>query len=414
MKGAPRCILLLAIVVHIPGAPVSHHLLPMGLLRLAEAGARLRGLESQEELSSPRSSSIFLAKTTFRRLLNIWKDRRSHRSRDPELHPVNRRHRSSIWSASASTPTDTLLLVPRFPAYAGKRRGLTRKFVVRGGQVASAMVTGAKLGLRVKYIGTVGDDERGRIQLASLQEAHINLDDVEVRAGCPNQTAYIVIAINQHRRAHRFLEPAGLPASRSRIVSRSRKSPAGWMLHIDWARHAGRWRKPLAKLARAHGIPVSVDIDTIYHGFDRRAWLYRLSSRQLRTSPANGPANGRSVSRPTERIQDEYKMRVAAMTLGDHGALARFEGRFIYSPAFVVDCVDTTGAGDVFHGAFCYAVLGGMTMRDTLEFANAMAALNCTQLGARGGIANAAEARALMERAERRSSTDFAAAAPSA
>jgi sulfofructose kinase len=49
-----------------------------------------------------------------------------------------------------------------------------------------------------------------------------------------------------------------------------------------------------------------------------------------------------------------------------------------------------------------------MTMRDTLEFANAMAALNCTQLGARGGIATASEARALMERADRRSSTDFA------
>ncbi len=43
-----------------------------------------------------------------------------------------------------------------------------------------------------------------------------------------------------------------------------------------------------------------------------------------------------------------------------YGALARAEGRFIYSPAFVVNCVDTTGAGDVFHGAFCYAVLQNM------------------------------------------------------
>ena len=101
-------------------------------------------------------------------------------------------------------------------------------------------------------------------------------------------------------------------------------------------------------------------------------------------------------------------MKCAAMTLGSHGALARMDGKFVYSPAFVVNCVDTTGAGDVFHGAFCYAVLKGMGMRETLEFANAMAALNCTKLGARGGIATAAEARALIERGERRANKDFA------
>ena len=96
------------------------------------------------------------------------------------------------------------------------------------------------------------------------------------------------------------------------------------------------------------------------------------------------------------------------MTLGAHGALAREDGRFVYSPGFVVNCVDTTGAGDVFHGAFCYSVLKGVSMRDALEFSNAMAALNCTRLGARGGIAAADRGRALIERGERRSHPDFA------
>ena len=95
-------------------------------------------------------------------------------------------------------------------------------------------------------------------------------------------------------------------------------------------------------------------------------------------------------------------MRVAAMTVGAHGALAAMGGKFIYSPAFVVNCIDTTGAGDVFHGAFCYAVLQEMPMREALEFSNAMAALNCTALGARGGISGLEEIRALMARAERR------------
>ena len=73
--------------------------------------------------------------------------------------------------------------------------------------------------------------------------------------------------------------------------------------------------------------------------------------------------------------------------------------------------MDTTGAGDVFHGAFCYSVLQGMAMHDALEFSNAMAALNCTALGARGGIRGSADIRALMARAERRAQPDFAARA---
>ena len=95
------------------------------------------------------------------------------------------------------------------------------------------------------------------------------------------------------------------------------------------------------------------------------------------------------------------------MTLGAYGSLARCAGKFLYAPAFVVDCVDTTGAGDVFHGAFCYAVLQGMAMRDALEFSNAMAALNCLALGARGGIAGVEKVRQLMSRAERRSKPEF-------
>src|ERR1039457_4614088 len=78
--------------------------------------------------------------------------------------------------------TDTLLVVPRFPAYAGKVP-FEEEIVSPGGQVASAMAACARLGLRTKYIGTIGDDERGRIPLASLRAAGINVDQVPRRAG---------------------------------------------------------------------------------------------------------------------------------------------------------------------------------------------------------------------------------------
>lgn len=104
-------------------------------------------------------------------------------------------------------------------------------------------------------------------------------------------------------------------------------------------------------------------------------------------------------------------MKVAAMTLGAHGALALENGRFIYSPAFVVNTVDTTGAGDVFHGAFCYAFLQGMPLRQALDFSNAMAALNCTALGARGGIATLETVSAMASTAPRRIHPEFSARA---
>jgi sulfofructose kinase len=101
-------------------------------------------------------------------------------------------------------------------------------------------------------------------------------------------------------------------------------------------------------------------------------------------------------------------MRCAAMTLGAHGSLALMDGRFHYSPGFVVSCLDTTGAGDIFHGAFCYSVVRGFSLDESLEFSNSMAALNCMAMGARGGIADEAQARALMVRGERRVQPEFA------
>ncbi len=90
------------------------------------------------------------------------------------------------------------------------------------------------------------------------------------------------------------------------------------------------------------------------------------------------------------------------MTLGGDGVVVLTKEERVYCPGFQVLCADTTGAGDVFHGAFCYSVIKGMPLRDGLEFSCAMAALNCTKLGARGGIATPDQARVLMATAERR------------
>jgi sulfofructose kinase len=296
--------------------------------------------------------------------------------------------------------TDTLLLVPHFPAYAGKVP-FQEEMLSPGGQVASAMVTCSRLGLRAKYIGTVGDDERGRIQMESLRSSNINLDHVQLRAGCANQSAYIIIDRTTGERTVLWRRPECLRIDPSEIAPE--QISCARLLHIDG--HDTAAVEHAARIARQAGIPVVVDVDTIYHGFDRVLPYvdYLVASSEFPVQWTNESDPFKAL----DMIQKEYKMRVAAMTLGAHGALALTEGRFLYSPAFVVNCVDTTGAGDVFHGAFCYSVLQGMPMRDTLDFANAMAALNCMALGARGGIRGIDDVRALMTRAERRSHPEF-------
>lgn len=296
--------------------------------------------------------------------------------------------------------TDTLILLPRFPAYGGKAP-FEREVLSPGGQVASAMVTCAKLGLRAKYIGTLGDDERGAVQLESLRASGVNLDDIEIRPNCPNQSAYILVdqttgerTVLWHRDECLRIDPDTLTPE---------KITSARLLHIDG--HDTPAVARAAEIARRHQIPVTVDVDTIYPGFDPVLPNvdYLLAGSEFPSRWTGEPDPFRAL----EKIQDEYGMRVAAMTLGADGSLARVDGRLIYSPGFKVDCVDTTGAGDVFHGAFCYAVIENMPVRDALEFSNAMAALNCTALGARGHIASLTEAQAFVCSAERRSNPEF-------
>ncbi len=296
--------------------------------------------------------------------------------------------------------TDTMLLVPRFPAYGGKVP-FHHEIVSPGGQVASAMVTCARLGLRAKYIGTVGDDERGEIQMRSLLGSGVDLQHVQRRQNCPNQSAYIVIDQSTGERTVFWSRPDCLSIRPEQILAE--QITCARLLHIDG--HDTAAVEHAARIARNHGIPVTVDVDTIYPGFEKVLPLvdYLIASSEF-------PGRWTRIEDPREAlqaIQREHGMRVAAMTLGSHGALALADGRFHYSPGYVVHCLDTTGAGDVFHGAFCYSVLKGMSLPDALDFSNAMAALNCTAIGARGGIRDAHAARELMRTAGRHVHPEF-------
>jgi len=285
--------------------------------------------------------------------------------------------------------TDTLLLVKEFPPYAGKV-AFEREMLSPGGQVATAVVCCAKLGLRAKYIGTIGDDVRGDIQRQSLEGTGVDTSSLIVRSDCANQTAYIIIDERTGERTVLWQRSNCLRLKPAEIKTEDIASAR--MLHIDGydidaAAHA-------AKVAHENNVPVSIDVDTLYPGFESV-----LKYVDYLVAGSGWPAKWTKEQDPFKAlpmIQAEYGTKLAAMTLGDLGSLALYQGRWYYSPAYEVTCADTTGAGDVYHGAFCYAILSGMQIEKALEFSNAAAAINCTAIGARGHIPELAEVQALI------------------
>lgn len=296
--------------------------------------------------------------------------------------------------------TDTVILVRDFPALGGKERvlGISRQ---AGGQIATAMVACRRLGLSSRYIGKVGDDEAGRFQIQSLMDEGVDVSHVQIVAGAPNQFGHIIVDQATGERTVFWGRDPRLAVNRAELARDAVLSARA--LHLDGCDveaclEAAQW-------ARQAGIPVLADLDTAYRQVERLFPLidYLLASANFLPSVTgeNDPF------RVLEYMACEFGMKVPGMTLGRDGALVYSEGRFLYSPGFVVETVDTTGAGDVFHGAFIYGLLSGWPMAETLDFSNAMAALNCMALGARGGIRSAEEAQALVRKGVRHVNQEY-------
>lgn len=297
---------------------------------------------------------------------------------------------------------DTVMRVRVFPSPGGKEKieAITRE---AGGSVATALVTCRRLGLGVRYLGSVGDDETGRFQAASLRREGFDLRYLRTARGARSRISQIILDTTTGERVVLWERDPRLALNPVEI------SPAvlagARAVHLDATDLPAS--KRVARLARKAGIPVVADLDAVYPGIES---LLPLVDYLIASSDFIAPATGeRDPFRALERLADLSKGRLVGVTLGRDGALVFSEGRFLYSPGFRIEAVDTTGAGDVFHGGFIYALVRGWGLEESLEFANAMAALNSMALGARGGIASEKRARRLMARDERNVNRDYAA-----
>jgi len=296
--------------------------------------------------------------------------------------------------------TDTVMMVREFPALGGKEH-VVASSMQAGGQVATALVTCRRLGLTARYIGKVGDDPAGQLQLASLRREGLDLSATQVVRGVPNQYGYILVDQATGERTVFWDRDARLAVQPKEL--KPLQITSARLLHLDGcdleaALVAARW-------ARRARLPVVADLDTVYKRVEKLFPYvdYLIASTHFLPT-VTGHADPFKV---LEYMAREYRVRMPGMTLGRDGALVYHAGRYFYSPGFVVETVDTTGAGDVFHGAFDYALLRGWDVARALDFSNAMAALNCTALGARGGIKSLAEAEHLMATGTRHVNTAY-------
>ncbi|MFY9555982.1 MAG: PfkB family carbohydrate kinase [Blastocatellia bacterium] len=284
---------------------------------------------------------------------------------------------------------DYLIVVPHYPGFNTKVPLLSHT-LAPGGQCATAMVTLARLGMRARYIGKVGSDDLGRVQIRSLESEGVESSGVAVVEGAESQIAFIVIDEASGERTVIWHRDDRLLIDESEVDAEAVCS--GRVLLLDG--HNVAASIAAARYARAAGIPTVLDIDNIYPGSEVLLplidFLISSTSFPLRMTEES------DLKTALKKLSAMTGSMFVAATLGRDGVLAYFRREFLYSPAFTVDCRDTTGAGDAFHGGFIYGLLSGFSVEETLRVANAVAGLKCRAIGARTALPTLEELHALL------------------
>ena len=273
--------------------------------------------------------------------------------------------------------TDTVIPLPEYPAR-GSKVEYRHASVLPGGQVASTIVACQRWGLSTRYVGKLGDDAAATLHREAFAHAGVETRLITVSGGASPQSLILVDEGGERtvfcRRDDRLiLQPSEL--NRDWIVNAR-------ALHVDG--HDTAAATLAATWAKEAGIPVIADLDELYPGIDDLLHLidYAVVSRDF---PCRLMSES-DLDSALRSMHRRYGCTLAAATLGEEGVLA-FDGTQLHhASAFNVPVVDTTGAGDIFHAGFIYALLQGWPLSRQLDFACAAAALNCTAVGARGGI----------------------------
>jgi sugar/nucleoside kinase (ribokinase family) len=288
--------------------------------------------------------------------------------------------------------TDTLISLPHYPAR-GSKIEYSHATVMPGGQAATTVVACQRWGMRTRYVGKLGNDDVGRLHRETFAAEGVEARLVTVSEGASPQSLILVDDGGERtvlcRRDERLiLKPEDLDREwilQARVLHLDGYDTAAATMAAGWARSAS--------------IPVVADLDETYPGVEELIEKidYLIVSRDF---PCRLMGDG-DLESALRRMQARYGCLLTAATLGQDGVLAWDGKQLTHRRAYRVPVVDTTGAGDIFHAGFIYGLHRGWPLEQQLDFACAAAALNCTAVGARGGIESVEEIENLMATAPR-------------
>ncbi len=292
---------------------------------------------------------------------------------------------------------DRLCTVEDYPKEDGSTHILSID-IQGGGAAATALVAASRLGKSTCLIGNVGKDSVTKEITDLLKMDGVNCSKLIARDNVKGLQSFVMI------------NPAN--GSRTKFPQKDTNPDIEWtddlkktiakakVLHLDGTNHANAMAA--AHIAKERGVVVSLDGASLKEPNEVNLELAKLADILI--------MNYRYPLRVTgKKDYEEALLEIASWgtakivigTQGDKGCKAVIDGHIEYFPAYPVKAVDTTGAGDVFHGAFIAGYLDGMSLRDNIRFASAVAALKCTKIGGRAGIPSKEEALEFMNRMDK-------------
>jgi len=288
------------------------------------------------------------------------------------------RHRKWDCLGFGLCAADYLCIVPHYPRLDEKIDAV--EFSQQGGgPVATAMATLGRLGAKPAFLGKVGGDLAGQFIQQELEKDGVDTSLLIVAPTAYSAQAFLWIDRATGKRTC-VLSNNQIPEVKPEEINPEWISQTGF-LHID-----GRDEEAAlfaARTAKEKGVPVVMDVGSVRRRMEEFFPVvdYFVCSQSFVQQFLSNCSPEKAVATIKARGP-----KVAIITLGEQGSIA-FDGKNIYlEPAFKVKVVDTTGAGDVYHGAFIYGLLQEWPLPLVLCFANAVAALKCTALGGRKGI----------------------------
>jgi sugar/nucleoside kinase (ribokinase family) len=275
---------------------------------------------------------------------------------------------------------DRLGIIPRIPGW-DDIEYISEYSLQQGGMVATAMMAVSRLGGQAEFIGGIGDDDAGSYIVQVFQDAHVKTDRMKIFKGGSTACSFVMVHETSGKRA--FVHYKGVQIKPDLDIPALDLSGIQF-LHID-----GYWIDTVlktARLAKEQGITISLD----------------PSSKLLRDANAEelfpfvdyfmpGYAFAKRITGETEPFKAaekilKYGAKAVIVTNGADGCFIQTPETQTHIPAFDVPVVDTTGAGDTFHGAFVMGLSHGYELLSAAQFASAVAALKCTKLGGQSGI----------------------------